>query len=730
MAVDPYSPCPCGSGKKLKFCCADLLPDLEKVHRMLEGEQPRAALSHLTQALEKTPGRPCLLDLKATVEMSLGDFDAARATVEEFTRVAPQDPTAHAQAALLAASDAQTSDPDGGATDANHPSRRAVDHLQTALELIDESIPARVLQAIGAVGQALLAAGDFVAARAHLWLYQGVSGPDDSRATELLMRLNQVGGLPLLLRDSLYLREPPAGHPSEAQHDHAQLMASRGQWRRAAELLAQLCEAHPDVALLHHNDAVVAGWLGDAVRFSRGLRRFAELTAAASADGLADDAVEAAAIAELLDPEQRDAPIEVVRTSFPVQDEEKLVDRLTRDPRAAAYPLNESELQAIEGPPPRQTLMLLDRPSPETGVGITADETPRILGFLSYYGRQTDREERLELVADRDEQFNEAIRQTREIGGDALGDPSDEEVVGEAPAGDSALRARWRFPADTPVAHRRELLAAERRRALLEEWPETPKASLGGKTPAEATAEPSQRLALAAAVLVIEQSAGSGVDPGVFEQLRERLGLPSPPGLDPRAVDLETLPLVRIARLDLEAATDEDLATLYQRAEMAGANEAVVTIARVAVERPSFSTLLPLENLYQRLVTLEPDPQAALRWVERARASAELADKSTAPWDLIEIELRVMEGDLDEANRLIQHVRTHSLDEPGVAERLYGLLYALGAIPADGGPMAAAADAGPQVAPAEPGGDAKLWTPGSEEPAPGGGGGQKIWTPS
>ena len=84
MAVDPYAMCPCGSGKKLKFCCSDLVGEIEKIHRMIEGEQPRAALRHAEQTLATHPGRASLLDLKATLEMSLGDLDAARQTVKEF----------------------------------------------------------------------------------------------------------------------------------------------------------------------------------------------------------------------------------------------------------------------------------------------------------------------------------------------------------------------------------------------------------------------------------------------------------------------------------------------------------------------------------------------------------------------------------------------------------------------------------------------------------------------
>ena len=44
MAFDSYSPCPGGTGKKIKFCCSEFVPELEKLQRMVEGEQRVAAL--------------------------------------------------------------------------------------------------------------------------------------------------------------------------------------------------------------------------------------------------------------------------------------------------------------------------------------------------------------------------------------------------------------------------------------------------------------------------------------------------------------------------------------------------------------------------------------------------------------------------------------------------------------------------------------------------------------
>src|SRR5262245_47938604 len=104
MAVDPYASCPCGSGKKVKFCCSDLVGDIEKIHRMIEGDQPRAALRHAEQTLAKHPRRASLLDLKATLELALAETDAARVTIDEFLKADPQNPSAYACQAMLLAS--------------------------------------------------------------------------------------------------------------------------------------------------------------------------------------------------------------------------------------------------------------------------------------------------------------------------------------------------------------------------------------------------------------------------------------------------------------------------------------------------------------------------------------------------------------------------------------------------------------------------------------------------
>ena len=64
MPLDPYSPCPGGTGKKIKFCCSELVGDLEQIDQLTAGEQYAAALAEVGRLLKRTPGRACLLAVR------------------------------------------------------------------------------------------------------------------------------------------------------------------------------------------------------------------------------------------------------------------------------------------------------------------------------------------------------------------------------------------------------------------------------------------------------------------------------------------------------------------------------------------------------------------------------------------------------------------------------------------------------------------------------------------
>ena len=105
MSLDAYSLCPGGTGKKIKFCCGDFLAELQKIDRMLEGEQYLACLKHVDRLLEQEPGRDraCLLATKCVLLRATDQVEAARATAAAFLVKYPENQVALAEMAILAA---------------------------------------------------------------------------------------------------------------------------------------------------------------------------------------------------------------------------------------------------------------------------------------------------------------------------------------------------------------------------------------------------------------------------------------------------------------------------------------------------------------------------------------------------------------------------------------------------------------------------------------------------
>jgi hypothetical protein len=709
MAIDPYALCPCGSGKKLKFCCSDVVGDIEKIHRMIEGDQPRAALRHVEQTLASHPNRPSLVDLKASLELSLEDLDAAGRTVDEFVGKHPDSPTALACRALLLAETNQAT--------------AAAGTLQRALALVDREMPQRVFEAIGAVGGALLEAGHVVAAQAYLWLHAAIAPKDDTRAYEAIIGLNHYSGLPLLIRDPLRLRPWPASAPWRAEAEQATLLADNGKWLDSVGIIDRLGQKFGADPTLVFNRALLGGWLADDRSLVAGLHAFAQL------DVPLDDAIEAEAIAQLLDPDLREPQIDSVVETYAVNDEDELVRVLSSDHRFRRLPTDPASLQHADGPPPRHAFVQFDRPMPATGRDLTRDEVPRLAAILTLFGRQTDRPERLQLSTERGPVYLDTIRELKATAGGSLGELIEEEVVGHVSSTELALNVRWQFPRDTPSDVRRRLLDEERLAAIVERWPALPRPALGGKTPREAASDAQLRIPLMAAVLMLEQSSGTGRNVDAIGQLRHVLGLPDPAPIDPGGESVSDLRLSRVPRLKMELVSDDDLVQLYRRSVMTAAHAAIATLAKEAVRRPSLVNRIPPNEAYRRLIATEHDPDRACALIDSAREQSRAAGESTAPWDLAELELHITRGNVEQAKEILARIEQQHLDDPQVAAALYQLLYQAGAIRPGAEPVPLEADEEAMAAVAsEPGSTgSRIWTPDSDRPS---GGKSNLWTPS
>jgi hypothetical protein len=712
MSIDAYSLCPGGTGKKIKFCCGDFLAELQKIDRMLEGEQHLACLNHIDRLLEQEPGRDraCLLATKCMLLRATDQDEAAKATAAAFLAKHPNNQIALAELTMLAA---------------ENDARAALDWLQRALRASNGALSGRTYQAIGLTAGALLHAGLPLSARALLQLQYDVS-EQDRRPAELLSALSQAIDIPLLLRDHQPLPPCPEDVPWKKRFTEAMSLAMRGDWQNGAERLTALAADVPESPVVWRNLATLRGWLGQNADCIDALRRYAALRAA-EADGL-EDAVEAEAEALFLSEDPLGDRLDLLKAAWTVKDVDRAQEAFLSSPRFRSVPFNPAQFSDGENPPPKAAYMLLDRPMPESAEGLSIETMPRLLGQALLFGRQTDREARLEVMGISSDELQAVKDMVGEAAADAVDPQPKEEVIGHWSASQKLLRAAWQPPRGASPEQLRGLIEQHRRDAILNRWPDLKLGILDGRSPGEVAGEANYRVRLLAAILVLECWSERMQGPIDFNELRGRLGLPLLGPVDARQQPLDDLPATRLGRLSLEGLSDDDLLLAFHSAAAFAVGPALRKFAEAIVARSSFANSDERLHAYATLARTEEDLPKALEYVDQGRRAAEAKKLSSASWDLMELSFRFAAHDGQQAMRLIEHVQRHHLEEPGVGEALTRMLIDVGLLRPDGTPafepgMAEQPTAAAEEPAAEPSG---LWTPDSAQPGAGGG---KLWTP-
>ncbi|MDA1054925.1 MAG: hypothetical protein O3C40_31260 [Planctomycetota bacterium] len=712
MSLDPYQPCPCGSGNKVKFCCSkDITTELDKIIRAVQGEQRASALDHLHKLIADKGARNALLAVKADVQLSLGQFDDADATIDEFLAASPDNPVALSLSAIHACS--------------KNDLESAIEDLQQAMEHLDGLLAPSVYGAIGVVAQTLLQSGDVLAARGHLLMQAGLAGDQDENPIRLLMRINMLREVPLLLKQDYMYADCPAGVAWAEDFEAAKKLALRGAWIAACEALDVLEEQYPGQAAILRNIAILSGWVGQRDEAVVAWKKYAQLT-----DVPLDEAVEAEALAQMLDPAAEVDEIDSVSLIYTVSDTEKLMELCLSDKRVSRMPVDLSELSAEGEPPPKAAFWLLDKPVPETGTDLTREAIPNVLGEMYVFGKRTDRDARIEFTILCDDAFVAAKAALTEVLGEFVSGSPTEEVIGQVPKVTAALTWRWRLPEDTSPAKRRELVTQQRREVMLNRWPELTLKTLGGKTPREAAGDPAGKIATLAAILLLELGNDQNGSEFDFNELRQALNLPTRDTIDPAGIEALKISIVQIPLLDVAKLSDEDLLMLYRRVVLKHASESIRHLAKEVLHRGSLNGKVDKNETYDLLIRTAVDVDDALSYVADAKKTAADAGVSPARWLLAELSIRLSRADTAECQKLVQTIQTRHMQEPGVAQGLYEILVSYGIISPEGTPAGPRPGAPPAMAAAaataEPA--SKLWTPDAQT-AEAGGEKSKLWIP-
>jgi tetratricopeptide (TPR) repeat protein len=723
MAIDTYAPCPGGTGKKIKFCCADLVGDLEQLDTLVEGDQISAALDQVRRLDEKTPGRACLMATRTKLELASKRFAEAAASSRSFLQAHPDNPLALGQAAVTDAIAGRA--------------QEAAAAFDKAREIAGSEVSAELVRIAATLVQAAAQTGHVGFAQGIVdWLADRGLGSDDER--RMLSAYVGSSGVPPALRTRVQLEAIAGDSPWRFEFDAA--LEHARNWRLAKALTAfrSLKGVAGESHELFTNLALVCEMLARPVEAAEAWATLARLSGTDH-----DDAVEAVGRAIALETEADPDRSPVVRfasraatLTVPAGEEGVTALELLEDTIRHAGFFDQASFDRATwvsrgAVPPRSAWRVYE--------SAPADGRPaRLLATLLVFGRQTDREPEAVLQG-----FAPDVEAARADVERILGCRFEADQVGaDVPATTPTnwlLGSQFRLrPPTAPVAAAAgrpsafdELLDAQRQALwgrFIDVWPETPLPELLGRSPREALAD--KTLAPRVEALVTEGEATSRrVDAcEAWTAVRARLGLPAPRPLDTPHPLEDGVPPMRWHRLDMAKLGLDELRGVFVTSVDAGFERAADRAAEALAAR---SDATPADR-WESLGFLEERATSSVRKLEiiaELRKIAATLKASDGMLDVAELRVRMQRGDEVETTRLFEHLRRDHARDQQVLQALAEVLMEAGVdLPGLAARGAAGGAAGQASVPASEAG--KLWTPGAAEPTPAGGEKKVLWTPT
>ncbi len=552
--MDSYALCPCGSGKKVKFCCQAILPEMAKIERLQENNQPRMALQLIDKLLKDHQDNAWLINQKAMSLIADHRHEDARDNLVAYLRKSPEHPLSNA---LLAVAMSEI-----------EPIDQCKKVLHRAFLKSMSAEPRLVAILAGKLVDHFLSTGKDMAARQHMAVVLRLEGEKERQQTLLAMlEFDSDTSIPYPLRGAQPLPQYLPSEAAAATVKKSHRLYIHACFSEAADLLDQVAAQEPDSAELYHTIGLMRAWDGDETRAAIALHRAAELYQDE------EKAVDVETIAQLLERRQSDDKIPALVRSYDVESLSRLLTRLDNEDRLCRVTLME---QALENGV-SAAYDILDRPIPPQAEleQITLESIPRAIGQLTLFdSNEAGSPAQAHVNALKGSRFDESIRIFTNAAGDLVkaavkedGSPEEDETIGWHSNEELALSEAAFFPPQTPSRVRNALRKLFIEKSVPQIWLETPLAALGGRSPAQAAGDAKARVALIAALRVFD----SFMDRRsvILEQapLREKLGLPENTPLVPQPdQDLNTLSVPQLLRLDTSSLSDDAFDHLLQRA--------------------------------------------------------------------------------------------------------------------------------------------------------------------
>jgi tetratricopeptide (TPR) repeat protein len=590
MAIDPYASCPCGSGKKFKWCCHEIHAEIEQAFAQHNDGQHEAALRTMEGVVAKHPDIPEAWGRRAQLLSLNGQLEEAEKSLEKAFALNPNYAFGHMLRGMFRQQEGELI---GGlmlfrkAVEAYSPD--AAEPLAYIHELIAD-IELRLNRP--------------VAARAALEraMHLTPGNADLRKAFDGLFGLNSR--LPESSRKEYRFMAPTA--PSN-EWKRVLGDASTGRLSDAHKALRQWAEQHPDDLAGLYNLGLVQAWMGENPAAVESLGRYVEK------EPDEGKAAPAWALAEVL------------RCGHGFEKEADHVEHravlVLSDPRPLVTLLQQWEqgrrLIGMRSDPEQGMLsaLVLDE-VPSLVLSGAASPPARLAAYLMVVGNI------LQLWHPKAESLDKVLGETRQRLGPAAGEP--QRSIGPINFGDVVAEALL-FPTAPTTELDAETKMREHAQQFFEEtWVHRPYRGLAGVPPIDAVGSPNLRKRLRG-VIQFTQDCAAGTAPRLydFDRLRRKLGLdtaaPTAVAPSPAVTDVSAMGAAELSAIDAAGLTDAQLEQAFRTAIKIDAKELASRFARTLVGRPPDAVRPDRWPFFQHLIQesqVAGDYDAALGYVD------------------------------------------------------------------------------------------------------------------
>jgi tetratricopeptide (TPR) repeat protein len=637
MALEAYSPCPCGSGKKFKWCCQPIYLDIDRAFSQDAEGQHEAALRLMDEVVAANPANPEAWGRKAQLLYQNDRADDAETTLQKALEINPRYPFGHLLRGMFRRQEGETAG--------------ALLEFRKAAEYYDPEAREPLGQIFTLVTEDELKLNRPVAARAAAKIALHLKPAD----TELRAFFEEVFGdksqlPPSARREYTFLGLPADAGETRSAWNQALAGAATGKLSDAARAFEQLTAANASNRAAWYNLGLARAWLGENSAALEALDHYVALEADESR------AAEAWTLGEVL------------RCGDGMEDQADYVQHgvlfQIRDPRGLNTLLRawdgEQRLVGMQANQ-EQTLLtglLLERPTTLTPE-LAATRVPALAAYFLIVM------DRLRLWHTDASRLDQVRSEVQERLGPAVSAPRMErnhvnfnEVLAEALV----------FPmriSDKEEARRK--VQASQERFFEETWIHRPLHSLNRIAPVDAAGHAVLRKKLLGAIRFLEECA---VPPEIFtydfDRLQHKLGLAACPGpasapAADASRDYSALSAAELAALPVTELADDEVEKAFQAALQLDARELSANFARALVARPPSAGRPDLYPWYMHLVQhalQEGDTQAALDGVnEGEKADCERNEgRRRNDYELRRAQIHAKRGETSDAQGVFERL--------------------------------------------------------------------------